>query len=97
MTSLPIEATSNGHSPVTAQDLDTAATPHAVPVPMILRPRLAELAEALTRAKAELGGYFEAMLLGLKVAADVDWDLNTNTMMITPRVADAGTTAKPAA
>lgn len=89
-------ATSNGHSPVAAQDVGKGAVPHAVPVPEVLRPRLAELAEALTRAKAELGGYFEAMMLGLKLAPGVDWNLDTNAMMITPRLPADAQATKPA-
>lgn len=93
----PEIATSNGHSPVVAQDLGSGAVPHTVPVPMTLRPRLAELAEALTKAKAELGGYFECMMLGLKLPPGVDWNLDTNTMLITPRIPDATPSAKPSA
>ena len=88
-------AISNGHSPVMAQDLDTAATPHAVPVPTALRPRLAEIAEALTRAQAELGGFFECMLLGLKLPPGTLWHLDTKTMMITSELPDDVETTKP--
>ena len=63
-----------------------AASPVAVPV--ALQPKLRALVAAHSAAKAELGGFVDAIFLVLALPAGSDWTIDTESMTLRPRVAD---------